>query len=94
MNEYSESLLTTISSLTSEQDLYAFFCDLLSESEIADISVRWAILNEIKKSTSQRKIADQYQVSLAKVNKYGKILQKENGFIKELLDKKYDERSL
>ena len=94
MNEYSENLLTTISSLTSEQDLYAFFSDLLSESEMSDIAVRWAILNEIKKNTSQRKIADRYQVSLAKVNKYGKILQKNNGFIKEMLDKKYDERSL
>ncbi len=93
-DEYKENLLTTITTLGNELDLAAFFKELLSESEISDIVSRWAIFNEVRQCTPQRKIAEKYQISLAKVNKFGKVLQLENGFIRKMLDRKYDETSL
>ena len=75
-------------------EVMAFLSELLTPSELKDIAVRWAILNDLATATAQRKICDTYQTSLCKVNKCSSILKNRNGVISNILKSRYDETSI
>ena len=89
-----EKLLTTILSLKTESDLYSFFSSFFTKNELTNFFLIWRVLNKTKQNISQRNIAKEEGISLAKVNQIAKILRDDKNFVKILLDEKYDETKL
>lgn len=86
-------LILTLKSL--DEDSFAqFLKELLTPSELKDITTRWSILNDLANAYPQRKICDAYQTSLCKVNKCSSIFKNKKGVISKILKARYDETSI
>lgn len=72
-------------------DKEAFFKSLLTEQEMNDISIRWAILNDLKKAVPQRTIVREYSTSLQKVSKCASHLKNKSDIVSVFLQHRYDE---
>lgn len=72
-------------------DSILFFESILFESEKNDIAIRWAILNDLQKAISQRKIAEKYNCSLQKVSNCMALLKNKNDIVSQFLQYRYDE---
>lgn len=79
-------LLNIILNINSSDELNAFFEDLFTPAEIEDITLRWKLLKALHKGTTQRKIAEQYKISLCKITRGSRILKKRDSIILKLLD--------
>ena len=63
------------------------FCGCLFTSpELKDIANRWLIVKEIDKGTTQREIAKQFSMSLCKITRGSKELNKENSAFRKMLN--------
>lgn len=71
-----------------------FLKEILTPSELKDITNRWSILNDLANAIPQRKICDTYQTSLCKVNKCSTIMKNKHSIISSLLKARYDETSI
>ncbi len=81
-----DELLELLLSMDSKEELKTFFTDLLTSSEIADISMRWKLLKDLHKGMPQRKIAEKYKISLCKITRGSKILKQKNSIMLKLLE--------
>ena len=63
-----------------------FFDCLFTSSEIREFSLRWALVREIQKGTTQREIARKFGMSLCKITRGSKQLKKENSPFKRMMD--------
>ncbi len=79
-------LLKVISSLDDLGELARFFEDIFTPAELDDISLRWKLLKDLHKGLTQRKIAEQYGISLCKITRGSKILKNQNSMVLELLN--------
>ena len=66
--------------------IYDFFECLFSKAELKDISNRWLLVKEIDKGTTQREIAKKFSMSLCKITRGSKELNKENSAFRKILD--------
>lgn len=66
--------------------MFDFFECLFSPSELKDIADRWLLVKEIGKGTSQREIARKFKMSLCKITRGSKELQKKDSAFKKMLD--------
>ena len=94
MTREDESLLTCILNLETERDLEGFLRGLMGDATLESIFTKWRVLNKLKQSLPQRRIAQEEGIALAKVNQIAKILHQDDNFLKQLLDKRYDETEL
>ena len=76
-----------IKSLKSDNEIYAFLNELLTESELNVLSKRWRILNMLEAGCTQREIANKLGVSLCKVTRGAKILKNKDVVVKKYLTK-------
>ncbi len=81
-----DELLEILLSMNSKEELKTFFTDLLTSSEIADISLRWKLLKDLHQGMTQRKIAEKYKISLCKITRGSKILKQEDSIMLKLLE--------
>jgi len=85
----SQHLLSEICSVVSELEtavqIEAFLSELLTQSELEDITKRWKILKMLRDKKPQRYIAQELSVSLCKVTRGAKILKNNHSTIRELL---------
>ena len=80
-----DELLGLISECTDKEFLKEFFGCLFTAGERNDIAERWQIVKELKAGTTQREIARTYNMSLCKITRGSKELQKsDSGFLKLL----------
>lgn len=93
-DEYKYDLLKEIAKMDNEVELEKFFKELLTESEVRDLVVRWAILNDLMQNVPQREIAKKYGTSVAKVNKGSNQLKNKSSHITKMLKYRYDETFL
>lgn len=84
--------LCTVLSDLNPSEVESFMYDLFTTAEIEDISLRWALMNDLVQAVPQRKIADRYNISLCKITKGSAVLKKKNGLIGNILKARYDER--
>ncbi len=80
-------LLETISEIKDLGELELFFNEILTSGEVADISLRWKLLIDLRSGITQRKIAEKYGISLCKITRGSKILKKENSVVLKILEK-------
>ena len=70
-----------IKNLASENEIYDFLLEILTQSEVETLSKRWQILKLLNEGKTQRDIAQNLKVSLCKVTRGAKILKSENSVI-------------
>ncbi len=74
-----------ISKIGSENEVYEFISELLTESEISTLSKRWRILKMLSEGRTQRDIAKELNVSLCKVTRGSRILKDEKAIVYKLI---------
>lgn len=81
-----KELLEVILSINSQEDLDAFFEDIFTPAEMADISLRWKLLKDLHKGMTQRKIAEKYGISLCKITRGSKVLKNKDSVVLKILN--------
>ena len=80
-------LCNIVNSANDEQFIYDFFECLFTKSELKDIANRWLLVKEIDKGTPQREIAKKFGMSLCKITRGSKELNKPDSVFRKILDK-------
>lgn len=73
--------------LKTQNEICGFLNELLTESEIAVLSKRWCILKQLSQGETQRKIAQDLNVSLCKITRGAKLLKNKNAIVTKHLKK-------
>lgn len=80
-----EELVDIITNCSDRQFIAEFFECLFTPGERKDFAERWLLVKELKSGMTQRDIAKKYNMSLCKITRGSKELQKENSaFLKAL----------
>ncbi len=73
---------------TSNENLIEdFLTGILTKTEIENIDSRWELMKMLDKGVSQRQIASELHLSLCKITRGSKELQKEESALKKLIQK-------
>lgn len=81
-----EELSLLLSDMT-KKEINTFLHEILTDSEIIDLSKRWRILKLLNKNFTQREVAKELGVSLCKVTRGAKILKKQNAVTRNMIRK-------
>ena len=74
-------------SRTSDSELiYNFLECLLTKNELSEVASRWALVKMLDDGISQRKIASALGLSLCKITRGSKELQKDDSAFKKMID--------
>ena len=92
LEESYNELCSLIAKTTDEKFLKDFFSCLFTQTERSDFAMRWLLVKEIKAGTTQREIAKKFNMSLCKITRGSKELQKEDSAFVKMLEKITDER--
>ncbi len=74
--------------LASESDpanISRFFAEMLTESEMSNIVMRWELMKRLKAGVSQRQIAEDLGLSLCKITRGSKILKDKQSVVARYL---------
>lgn len=82
LNSFSQSLLK----LKTEEELASFLNEILTPNELQTLSLRWRLLEMLSAGQSQRSIAKDLGISLCKITRGSKILNKSNSITKQILN--------
>lgn len=82
LKEISKSLSRT----EDENLIYNFLECLLTRNELNEVASRWALVKMLDQGTSQRNIASELGLSLCKITRGSKELQKEDSAFKKMID--------
>ncbi len=82
---YSE-FLDIITKSTDKEFIADFFGCIFTPGERKDFAERWLLVKELDAGVTQRDIAKKYNMSLCKITRGSKELQKENSAFKIALD--------
>lgn len=91
INELLEENFNELCSLIANTDdislITDFFNCLFTPAERDDFARRWLIVKEIKSGSTQREIAKKFSMSLCKITRASKEIQKENSAFVRMLEK-------
>lgn len=87
LEESYNELCSLIAKTTDEKFLKDFFSCLFTHTERSDFAMRWLLVKEIKAGTTQREIAKKFNMSLCKITRGSKELQKEDSAFVKMLEK-------
>ena len=79
--------ISNIISNMNKSEVYNFLLELLTESELADLSKRWRILELLSQGVTQRDIAKKLNVSLCKVTRGARIVKTKDSIVNRFLIK-------
>lgn len=82
LKELSEALSKTDDS----EKIFNFLECLLTKNELSEIASRWALTKMLDQGVSQRNIASQLGLSLCKITRGSKELQKDESAFKQMID--------
>lgn len=86
-NESFEELVQIFTDITDKKFMKEFMECLFTNAEREDISNRWILVKEIDKGTTQREIAKKYNMSLCKITRGSKELNKKDSAFRTVLEK-------
>lgn len=88
--ELAQSTIREICSLivdsNDEQLIYDFFTCLLTKPEVKSIASRWLLVKDIDSGITQREIAKKYGMSLCKITRGSKELNKPDSAFRKMLE--------
>lgn len=85
-----EELSVLLSKMT-QKEINNFLHEILTDSEISDLSKRWRILKLLDRNFTQRDVAKELGVSLCKVTRGAKILKNSNAITRKMIKEMKDE---
>ena len=85
-----EELSVLLSKMT-QKEINIFLHEILTDSEISDLSKRWRILKLLDRNFTQRDVAKELGVSLCKVTRGAKILKNSNAITRKMIKEMKDE---
>lgn len=80
-------LYELFASVKSEEDAKILLEDILTPQELASLSERWQLIQELHKGTAQRDIAKKLGISISKITRGSRMLQYGSGGFLHFLDK-------
>ena len=81
-----KELSQLLSQIDDKDFIYEFLKCLLSKPELNAIASRWLIVKEIDKGTTQREIAKKFSMSLCKITRGSKELNKQDSAFRKMLE--------
>ena len=66
--------------------VYEFFNCLFTKPELKDLANRWLLVKEIDAGTTQREIANKFGMSLCKITRGSRELNKEDSAFRKMLE--------
>jgi TrpR family trp operon transcriptional repressor len=87
INENLDEIALVLSQISDRALIADFFTDILTPAERADIAARWALIKALNKKTPQRAIAKELGVSLCKITRGSRELQKPASAFSRMLDR-------
>jgi len=72
-------------SIEDPAEMKRFFAEIFTPAELEDFVLRWRLLEMLEGGAAQRRIADRLGVSLCKITRGSKVLQKRNSVTRRLL---------
>ena len=78
-------LAKAVSALSRPADVAVFLREILTPDELHDLVLRWHLLEELVKGTSQRAIAAELGISLCKITRGSRILKEKKSVIAQIL---------
>lgn len=89
MNQkYKDELLAVIGGIKDKKMQNSFFTDLLTPNEYEEIIKRWQIVKQLHSGVTQRQIAKNLGISLAKITRGSRMLLDKKGGFNQILNKK------
>jgi TrpR family trp operon transcriptional repressor len=82
-----QALAQALVSLSDRQEMELFLEELLTRGELCDVTLRWRLLELLVQGVSQRKIAEELQVSLCKITRGSRILKNRKSVSRKILFK-------
>ena len=76
-----------LANCSNESEAQEFLSCLCTPAEREDFSKRWLSVRELYKGTPQREIAKKFNMSLCKITRGSRELQKENSAFRKILEK-------
>ena len=61
--------------------------EILTPAELHDLALRWRLLQQLHAGAPQRRIAEELRISLCKITRGSRILKKQDGAIRNILEK-------
>jgi len=68
-------LIRTFVRIADEKTMRKFLREILTRSEITDLTLRWKLMKMLKAGVPQRKIASELGISLCKITRGAKVLK-------------------
>ncbi|MAE68640.1 transcriptional regulator [bacterium] len=82
-----KDLYLLFASVKTEKDAKMLLKDILTPQELASVSERWQLVQELEKGTPQRDIAKKLGLSISKITRGSRMLQYGSGGFKHFLKK-------
>jgi TrpR family trp operon transcriptional repressor len=82
-----QALALALVSLSDRQEMELFLEELLTRGELCDVTLRWRLLELLVQGVSQRKIAEELQISLCKITRGSRILKNKKSVSRKILFK-------
>lgn len=87
LNESFAEICRLLSGVDDEQFIYDFFVCLFTPAERRDFANRWLLVKEIGKGTTQREIARKFGMSLCKITRGSRELNKKDSAFRKMLER-------
>lgn len=87
-----EIVAAALASITSPEEMMQFLTDLLTPGELCDITLRWRLLDLLTQGMTQRKIADELQISLCKITRGSKILKRRKSVTAQIIKAQHEQK--
>ncbi len=86
-SKHLRDLYQLIASVSTEKEATLLLEDLLTPQELASLSERWQLIQELHRKTPQRTIAKKLGLSISKITRGSRMLQYGSGGFKHFLKK-------
>ncbi len=86
---FEQDLATLFTAVSSKDEMAGFLHEMFSEKELANLALRWRLMCDLSQGKSQRSIAAEHGISLCKITRGAKILQREGAVTPKLIEKIY-----
>jgi TrpR family transcriptional regulator, trp operon repressor len=87
LNESFEEICGLLADVNDKQFIYDFFVCLFTPAERKDFANRWLLVKEIQKGTTQREIARKFGMSLCKITRGSRELNKKDSAFMKMLER-------
>lgn len=89
-----EEFFEVFSSINDKEDMKRFLSEILTDKELDTLFLRWDLMKEIESGLSQREIAKKYHLSLCKITRGSKILQRKGSICKREISKRSNQNGI